>query len=419
MKLSQEAFLGLKRHFLGVLVEPSPLWVAPAQRPSLLLTSDAPRGERGCIVDFGTVESPGAEHRTLRLVNLGEEALTLRVQNANAWLQAHWLPEGEVLQLEGRSAALLVAAAHDFLEDTFLTGTIELVADGLEGQRRICAIAVRLATRRTQALGRYGFEGEPEPRPHDFGRLDAAAVGAGEPPSYELSFESLTSIPLVVSFADLPAWLVFAVNGYQRRGPVSGRFFERVAPFRVEIRPNRSLQFLGVQRGRVVLHTNDARPAWQRLDLEFAAEIESAKPYLTLTPLERVRVPAGEVVWVEATLTNWGQSPARVSLRSRSPALQLPDRPAVPSLHDGQPGQVALRIRLVSTGLAQGTHALSLTLRVENGEPPEINIPIWVDVTAVAPGATTAQAQQPSRLSAAVAVAAVVLLLILLVALVF
>src|SRR5436190_10245662 len=111
MKLSHESFLELKRHFLGVLSEPSPLWVVPAPGPRVLLAGTALRWGGVSVVDLGTVESPGEERRTLRVENLGTETLTLELENSNPWLEARWLRgNGHILHLDGSSAELELVA---------------------------------------------------------------------------------------------------------------------------------------------------------------------------------------------------------------------------------------------------------------------------------------------------------------------
>jgi hypothetical protein len=286
MKLSQESLLGLKRHFLGALSEPSPFWIVPAPGPKLLLTSDGDLriSPSAFVVDFGTVESPGEERRTLRVINLDQETLLLKVRNPNPWLTASWLGNGDgtIAHLAAGGSELELVAAHDCLEEKRLAGSVELLAETLGGSSLSSEIQVRLAATRPHPVGRYDFQGSAEPGPFDFGLLDPAASGPEAAVSYTLSFQNLTSVPLVVSFADLPAWLVFEVDGHQRRGPAAGRFFERPAPFQAEVRPVRTFQFLGRQSGRLRLITNDSRPDLQQVDLELSARIESSKPYVSV-----------------------------------------------------------------------------------------------------------------------------------------
>src|SRR5262249_5954441 len=148
--------------------------------------------------------------------------------------------------------------------------------------------------------------------------------------------------------------------------------------FQVEIRPILTPQFLGSRHGCLHLRTNDARPDFQAADLEFSARIETPRPVLRVVPPEPLRVTSAEPCWVEATLENWGQAPAHLSRKALSPALQLDERPLVPGARDGQPGQARLRIGILPEQLPPGSHSLSVTLRVDKGEPPEVTIPVWV-----------------------------------------
>lgn len=419
MKLSQDSLLGLKRHFLGALSEPSPVWLCPAPGPRLLLASRGAlrNGSNGCAVDFGTVDSPGEERRTLRVVSLGEETLTLKIQNPPSWLAASWHgATGDTVHLAAdESSELELVAAHDFLEEKSLAGPVELLAETLGGESLASEILVRLATRRTRPVGQYDFQGFAEPRSFDFGRLDPAASGPEVLQSYAVSFRNLTSVPLNVSFADLPPWLVFEVDGYQRRGPAVGRFFERTAPFQAQIRPIRSFEFLGLQHGRLNLWTNDSRPHLQQIAIELSADIESAKPYVTVEAPEPVRVSTAEPCWVEARLVNWGKSSSRLSLKGLSPVLQIEGRPTVPGAKDGEPGRATLRIRIVSEKLPTGSHPLTLTLRVEDGEPAEIVVPVWVSVVQPDVPQELHSDVQPSRSIQPVTVLTVLLFLLLMI----
>jgi hypothetical protein len=272
MRPSSESLVGLKRHFLGILSEPSPLRVVPEPGPRLLLAGGTPWAKRGFVVDFGTVESPGEERRGLRVINLGPEPLALRPVNANAWLDVRWLQSEGSEVSPAAAVELEVLVRHDFLADTTLAGTVQLTAAGV-GDPCLCEFAVHLSTRRTRPLGRYEFGGSAEPLPFDFGRLEVSARGAVAAPAYTVSVQNLTTPPVIVSCADLPDWLVFEVEGHQRRGPAAGRFFERAAPFQAEIRPQVDARFSGPRRGSLVLHTNDSRAAWQQVVLELSAEI--------------------------------------------------------------------------------------------------------------------------------------------------
>lgn len=356
----------------------------------------------------------------MQVANLGQESVTLELLNFLPWLEARWRHgAGTRVSVNGTGADLELVARHDFLEDQTLAGSLQLIAESLDGEKSVSGIEVRLATHRSQALGNYGFQGFPEPpKPFDFGTLDIAASGPEVIDSYVLSFQSRTSVPLRVSFSHLPAWLVFEVDGFQRRGPAAGRFFEREAPFQVDIRPVRNFHFLGLQRDRLLMETDDARPDFQRVEIEMTARVESSKPYVTVSPLEPVHVSLQEIHWAEVELMNWGLSPALLSLKSVGAGLQVQARPVVPAFQDGQPGQAALRIRISPRQLTPGSSSSSLALRVENGEPREITVPIPVRVDPVEE-AVPPIVLKPRKLRPEIAVVMVFLLLLLLVLLLF
>lgn len=422
MELSHEAFLGLKRHFLGALTEPPRLWLAPSLGPRLLFTAQGGLrgGGRNCVVDFGTVESPGKEMRTLRVCNLGHETVTATLQDLPPWLGGRWLQPGneEVVYLTPgeRGVELELTAEHDCLADTAFQGSIHLLVQDLSGNQFSEEIQVQMATHRTSPLGQYDFQCFQEPRPFDFGILDPMSSDPESLTSYKISVQNLTSVPLMVSFADLPVWLVFEVDGYQRRGPAIGRFFERAAPFQVEIRPIHAPQFLGTQNGRLCLWTNDPRPSFQTMELQLSARIEAARAYLRALPPEPVHTSSTEPCWLEIVVENWGQSSARVSLRAPDSAIELAERPEVPGAMDSQPGRATLRIQISPARLSPGSHAFSLALLVEDGVPPEITVPVRINVKEPPEGEAALKplSPRPAHLPHSVAVAALFVLLLLL-----
>lgn len=415
MRLSQETFLDLKRHFLGALSEPSSLWVVPVPGPRLLLASrDALRGNLdGCALDFGTAESPGETRRTLRVANLGPETLIVKLGSSPSWLQAHWRDgAGNAVHLAGADAELELVATYDAVEETLMTGAIELKVESLAGESRVTAIQVRLTARPSQPVGVFSFHGSPEPGPVNFGVLDIAASGPEVLDSCTLSFGNRATVPLKVSFFDLPAWLVFEVDGYQRRGPATGRFFERDAPFQVDLRPVRAAHLLGAQKSCLTLRTNDSCPDYQQVKLDFSAQIVSSKPYLEVIPPERVRIASGAQDWVEATLKNHGQEPARLR-EVRTSGLYIPEWPVVPGAQDGQPGTAVLRIR-VAPQLPPGHHTSSFTVGAKNSDQRDIAVPIRIEVVPPGELVEPVPTRSPSLFQPAHIVVVLVLLLLVL-----
>jgi hypothetical protein len=271
MAPSPESLAALKRHFLGGLSEPRSLPLAPEPCGRLLLAGGTPWGRREFFVDFGRVETPGEQRRLLRLTNLGPEPLVLRALSSDSWLEPRWYAcTGDATLEPVATTELEVIARYDLGRDATLIGAIRLVAAVDGGASTLSRFSVCLEARHAQPLGHYEFQGRTEPVPFHFDFLDPAAATA-PPRPYFVSIANLTETPVIVSCSDLPDWLVFAVDGYQRSGPIAGPFFERAAPFRVEVRPQAGRLAGGPRQSRLVLCTNDGRPAWQRIELELSA----------------------------------------------------------------------------------------------------------------------------------------------------
>ncbi len=370
MNLSRDSMHALQRHFLGALSAPARTWLEPLPSPPLAFAGNAIRPARdGCVLDFGSVASPGEERRLVRVCNRGMKRADVRLADPPPWLTARWLDgNGDAISLGSgdAGATLEVFVKHD-AECEFRGVLRFLVADHVE-ELRVCMTARRSHPAARFAFNGISFDGSVTPRPFDFG-------DEGRP--YELSITNATSVSLVVTLADLPAFLVCEVDGRRRDGPIAGPFFERAAPFTVSFRP----RLLGSHDGSVHVRTNDPRPGMQSIELQFAASLVAAKPYVQVVPQRRVRIRADQTHTLDVRLENWGRSPARTSKQAIPRPLDVREWPIVPAAHGGRPGSATLPIRIAASRLAPGPHTLSLSAQVEGGDPPTVGVSFEIDVT--------------------------------------
>ena len=370
MSLSRESLLALQRHFLGALSAPSRTWLEPLPLARLAYVgSIVHRGPGGCVLDFGTVASPGKEHHAIRISHRGPEHVEVRIAGTPPWLKARWRDAGGdriTLQFGTPAAMLDLTIAHDSDDD--FRGSLRLaIDDGVT--ERVDEIPLRMTARRVYPLAVLDFNGSPHPQPHDFGENDTP---------YVLTVRSATSIPLLVRCADLPDWLLFEVDGRKRGGPLRGRFFERSSPLTIHLRP----QFLGRHKGSLRIQTDDPRPEWQSIQLPLASSLTSARPCVRAVAPARTRIYRRQMLVVVARLENFGREAARVSLPSALPqALQMADALIVPAAHDGHPGVMSFGVRIIASQLEAGRHALPVTIAVAGGVPAAVTMAIEVDVS--------------------------------------
>jgi hypothetical protein len=352
MNVSRDSVLALQRHFLGALSAPARTWLEPLPSPRLAFAAAAlRRAGEACVLDFGTVETPGEERHTLRLFLPGAAHADVRLADFPSWLEVRWIDR----------ATLELLARHDG-ENTF-HGSLRFLVDGVHAEQ----LGVQMTTRRVHPAARFDFHGSPAPRPFEFG-------ADGSP--YRLSVANDASVPLVVSVADLPAWLTFESDGQCRSGPLPGRFFERTAPFAIRLRP----QFLGRYDGSIRIQTNDPRPELRTIDLRLAGCFEPERPFVHVAPPAGIRLRADQTFTAEAKLENWSRSPARTSKKVTPRGLAVSTLPVVPAARDGQPGTAKLPIRIVPAKLEPGTYTLPLTLAIADGEPAEVDVPVRVEI---------------------------------------
>lgn len=249
MKLSRDSVLALQRHFLGALRAPARTWLEPLPSTPLLFLGAAIRLD---TLDLGSVSSPGEERSRVRVCSRSAQRIDVRIAEVPSWLTARWLGvEGDSVVMHGGDAGapLEVRVIHD--DERELHGALRFAVGS-----HVEELPVRMIARRTHPLALFDFNGSAVPHPFDFGTADG---------TYALSVANATSIPLIVTFSDLPGGLTFEVDGRHRNGPIAGPFFERAAPFTVQLRP----QLFGLSGGTLRLQTNDPRPEMRDIALAF------------------------------------------------------------------------------------------------------------------------------------------------------
>jgi hypothetical protein len=296
-------------------------------------------------------------------MNRGMKRVDVRLTDLPLWLAARWLgvPGDTVSLASGEAGATLeVRVSHDSEGD--FRGVLGFaVAD------RVVELSVRMTARRSDPVAHFSFNGAVMPAPFDFG-------DDGRP--YELSIANATSVPLVVTFSDLPPFLAFEVDGRHRNGPIDGPFFERIAPFVVSLRP----RLFGSHDGSLRLRTNDPRPQWQDIELQFTSSFVAVKPFVHVAPPRRTRMRADQKITLAVRLENWSRSAARTSKHAVPRFLEVREWPVVPAAQNGEPGSATLPLRIAPTRLAAGVHTLSLAIRIEDGEPAIVDVPIELEV---------------------------------------
>ncbi len=380
MSLATGSVRALERHFVGALSLPPRVWLDSVPLSHLVVAgSDAIRVvDELCAVDFGTVESPGTERQIVRISSARPNAVAMRAADIPPWLTARWLnTAGDTVRVEpgGIAAKLEITAAHDVLKQTDFSGMVRIVMCSAGGEELCEELLVRMTARRTHPLGAFDFHGSPQPRGFDFGIVDPLL-----PPTaaYVLAFESLTSVPMMVTFADLPEWLTFDVDGHRRVGPARGRFFERAAPFKASIRPHCTPELIGSHRGSLHLETNDPRPALRSIDVRFSVRLEPAASFLRAVP-SSVCATTARPLRTQLHVENWGRASARISPATVPPSMQVIGIDmTVPASQSDRPGVAAVPMRVFPAQLSPGSHSVLLTFNVEGGAPLRVEVPVLV-----------------------------------------
>ena len=354
MNVSPDSALALQRHYLGALSTPSRTWLEPVPPASLGFAGSAIRATAGggCVLDFGTVDAPLGERRTVRIFQPGGRPASIRIGDAPSWLRTEWIG--------GEADQLLAVEIRDDDAEGERSGEITLWTRDDRGAR-LESLPVRIAVRPRYPFADLAFHGSRE-----FAEMDDTCT---------LSITNRTSVPLVVTFADLPEWMELVVDGCSRRGPAAGSFFERVAPFSVTLRP----RFIGRYEGSLRMRTNDSRPELRDVELRFSASVAPRHAHIrALAPPPLVA--AAKTLTTHVRIENWGRSAAHVTCTSSAPSVTAGTIAPVPPLRDGQPGTAAVPIRIAASQLGAGSHQLAVEVHVENGDPSSCRVPIRLEV---------------------------------------
>lgn len=354
MNISPDSALALQRHYLGALSTPSRTWLEPVPQASLGFAGSAirPAAGGGCVLDFGTVDAPLGERRTVRIFQPGGRPAAIRIGDAPSWLRTEWIG--------GESGQLLAVEVRDDAEGE-RSGEITLWTRDESGAR-LESLPVRIAVRPRHPFADITFHGSRE-----FSEMDDSCT---------LALVNRTSVPLVVTFADLPEWMEFVVDGCSRRGPAAGSFFERVAPFSVTLRP----RFIGRYEGSLRMRTNDPRPELRDVELRFSASVAPRHAHIRALAPPPLVASSSKTLATHVRIENWGRSAARVTCSPTASSLTAGTIAPVPALRDGQPGTAALPIRIATSQLSAGSHQLAVELHVEHGDPSICRVPIRIEV---------------------------------------
>lgn len=384
MNLSRESALALQRHYVGALSQSATTWLEslPVNRVAFAGRAIRADGEC-CVLDFGVVDTPKGEQRAVRVFQPGTQPLSIGVSEAPAWIVAEW--SNEILTVQ-------IADDHEGERSDDLTLRIRD-----ERGARFEKLRVRILARPRQPFADITFNGEPAAEPFGFD---------GDRGVYAIAVANRNSVPLVVTFADLPEWLELTVDGCGRRGPIEGVFFERKAPFVAYFYP----RLLGRHGGSVRMQTNDRRQELQDVLLRFSADIAPLHPHVRAVPPAPLAA-GSKTVTAHARLENWGRSPARVAGQMTTPCATVPALIRIAAARDGKPGTADLPIRIAASRLAPGTHTLIVALQIEDGDPSRCAVPVQVVVAA-----KPSRRRQPVRPETIAAFVALVILAIILLA---
>lgn len=389
--LTRDEFSELKRFFTGgEPISQTKVWVIPVETPHLSIeASGATYLNDEWILDFGSVPAIGVTRKPLTLANLGQEPLRLGIEGGEDWLKYKWN--------EGNHHPYLLAGGDRTDLETFFHGeehgkeinARELICPLLikaqtpSGIKKEYPLNIKIETHTRLAYGIFDFNGKTDAGLHNFGSINPSEKGQKFPP-YRLSIENCGKKALNIKFEGCPEWLTADVLNVKVSRKETAFQISPGETAIIIIRPVPSLKFLGTHSGRIICRSNDIRKKYKKLDLTFQCTQEIKEPYIVSEKPECIEIIQNRTYTKDIPISNWGKSPAQVSVKSQNQWITPPKPFKIPAIKGQQPGKKSLQVTIRAdrdAGIGRQTTDLKLTLLNGNQEP--VHIPVETDIIGI------------------------------------
>lgn len=384
-RLLKAHYQGLKELFVGgELHQPQKSWLIPVKEPLIYIDGDRIETKKDQLwLNFGSVSPLQTKEESITVSNLTQQPFMVWVKVYADYLSANWENQFEEILLErsGGTADLQVTFKGGKLNKKSYTQAISLLAETDSGENIETLLNVRIDTTANFPHAKFDFNGMQRAIPHGFGTIDPVKPDTGSPQSYRLGIVNTGQETLTVSLESLPPWLTVKKNKKTVKPHPAELNISPNKEVTVTFRPKAALEFLGKQKCRTTLITNDSRPDHREIPLQFSVKQEINEAFVTAITPPRIEVDQRGSSEFKIQLLNHGNSEATITPKDGSAAVTIDKQTVIPAASDGRAQEIDLRATASGKGLTPGVQQLTLKLTVSGGSQEELTIPI--DITVI------------------------------------
>ncbi len=381
--LNRDTFSDLQDFFIGGLNEPVKVWVTRVREPHLHLNGPGVDHQGGeWILDYGSVPAVGTIRRRVSIENAGQGPLKLDVEgDSEDWLKHRWKKDHSQPCLKGGGdrAVLEVFFQGREIEEQRLTALLRIRTATDSGVEKTFPLRIRVNAHIRFAHGLFDFNGKADREPYDFGLINPVKKGEKHQP-YRLSIENRGTEPLEMTIDTSSEWLtVETINVKPSRNGLNFRVHPGETSITV-IRPIPSKKFMGINKGEIILRSNDTRKKYQEFDIPFQCVQEIQEPYITFKkPQTSIEIVPHRPYAITLSIYNRGKTEAQLFVASQSQYVQSQPALQVPGAVGQKPGKAPLPVTIqADSEVPPGPQTMNLELRLVNGNQKPLHIPVEI-----------------------------------------
>jgi hypothetical protein len=385
---SCEDLLELKEIFVGgELQRPQKSRIIPVLEPFLDISGPGVTpGNEGFKLDFGSVSPLDIKQKSVFVANLTQQPVMVWVKETETGtregISAQWQNNSSEILLNpsGGTAELQVNFNGSIVKDQFIDKSIVLVAEMESGVTKEFSLQVRIHTYINFPYGEFDFNGTKRPIPHDFGTIDPIRKDSTAVNRYRLAIKNVGKEKLTFSLQQLPKWLMVEVDELAVDNPAEEFDVEVDMDTIVNFYPLPSMDFLGNQSSDIRLESNDIRPAYRNIDLQFSLTQEIEGSYITWEEPPQLEVILGGTREFKIPLMNWGNRQARISPGNKSNPVTINEEIIIPMAEAGKPIRKELPAVINCEHLPPGNQQMELEILIADSKQEKLKVPIDVSV---------------------------------------
>ncbi|NIM12931.1 MAG: hypothetical protein GTO45_12460 [Candidatus Aminicenantes bacterium] len=384
---SKEHISELTRIFLGELQQPQTSWILPVKEPFIDIYGEGvtPIDDMFSL-DFGSVSAMDTAHRAVFISNLTQQSLMLWIEEEGGCISAQFGNNCSEVTLNngGEAVRLDLFFNSNTITEVTINESVTIMSEMVEsGSRKKFTLQVKIRTLVAFPYMELDFNGLKHPAPHDFGIIDPTERDVIKYEPCKIYVKNVGKKDLICSFAKVPGWLNVGADDQALTNPAQEISVGPDMQVLVTFKPLASMDFFGPQNNQVQLITNDIRPSFQNINLEFSVIQEIESVYVTFVEEPRAEVVPGGVREFEIRLLNWGKAVAHLYQKKIPDIIKVEKDIRIPGACDGKPGKMDLSAAIAGEKLKPGDHRLLLEFSLPDSKQELLEIPLKVHVVGI------------------------------------